>query len=150
MRAIVQRVSEASVTIDGKVSGQIGKGFMVLLGIGDDDTAEDATWLCNKIASLRIFSDDEGKMNLDIKTVGGSILLVSQFTLQAKYKKGTRPSFIHAARPEQAIPLYEKCSAIFQEVLGKTTETGEFGAMMDVALVNDGPVTIFLDTKNKE
>lgn len=150
MRAVIQRVSKASVTIEKRVSGSIGPGYLVLLGIETQDTEEDAKWLCEKIAALRIFNDDEGKMNLDIKAVNGQILLVSQFTLHAKYKKGTRPSFIHAARPEQAIPLYEKCKVLFEELLGKPTESGEFGAMMEVELVNDGPVTILIDTKNKE
>lgn len=150
MRAVVQRVSEASVTINGDISGEIKQGYLVLLGIEKEDNEDDALWLCNKIVALRIFSDEEDKMNLDIQAVRGSVLLVSQFTLHAKYKKGTRPSFIHAARPEQAIPLYEKCALIFEELLGKPTETGEFGAMMEVSLVNDGPVTILLDTKNKE
>ena len=150
MRVVVQRVSEASVKIDGKISGQIGLGFLILLGIEDADTNEDVEWLCKKICSLRIFSDREGKMNLDIKDVDGNILVVSQFTLHAKYKKGNRPSFIHAAKPEKAIPLYEKFKKQMSLELNKNIESGEFGAMMDVSLVNSGPVTIIMDTKDKK
>jgi D-tyrosyl-tRNA(Tyr) deacylase len=150
MRAVVQRVAKASVTADGKPAGSIDHGFMILLGVGDEDEQEDAEWLAGKIGSLRIFSDDEGKMNLDIKDVGGAALVVSQFTLHAKYKKGTRPSFIHAAHPDTAIPLYEHFCKALQIKVGKPVQTGEFGAHMEVELVNDGPVTIVLDTKNKE
>lgn len=150
MRVVIQRVSEASVTIDGTVKSAIGKGFMVLLGIETIDTREDADWLCQKIAALRVFSDEAGLMNLDIKQVAGDLLVVSQFTLHASYKKGNRPSFIRAARPEQAIPLYEYFVAQLSTTIGKPVATGSFGADMKVSLVNDGPVTITMDTQNKE
>lgn len=150
MRVVVQRVSEASVKIEGKVKGEIKNGFLLLVGIEESDTEEDAKWLAKKITSLRIFSDDEGKMNLDIHQVEGEILVISQFTLHAKYKKGTRPSFIYAAKPKQAIPLYELIKKELSNHLGKPVASGEFGAMMAVGLINDGPVTILLDTKNKE
>lgn len=149
MKAVIQRVSEASVKIDHKIKGQIGKGYMILLGIGQEDNEEDIEWLSNKIFNLRIFSDDEGLMNWSISDVSGDILLVSQFTLHAKTKKGNRPSYIHAAKPDVAIPLYEKFIQKMESVMGKPIQTGEFGAMMDVALVNEGPVTIIIDTKNK-
>lgn len=148
MRAVIQRVSQASVTIDKQVVGKIDKGFMILLGIHEEDTQEDADYLIRKIPLLRIFEDAEGKMNQTIQDVNGSILSVSQFTLYADTKKGNRPSFIKAARPETAIPLYE----YFNEGLrqqGLIVETGEFGGDMDVALVNDGPVTIIFDTRDK-
>ncbi len=150
MRAVIQRVSTASVTIGGKTKSAIGIGFMVLLGIEAADTKDDAEWLCKKIAQLRVFSDEAGLMNKDIQEIGGEVLVVSQFTLHASYKKGNRPSFIRAARPEQAIPLYEYFTAQMTELLGKPTLTGTFGADMKVALVNDGPVTIVMDTANKE
>ena len=150
MRAVIQRVSSASVTIGGNVKDSIGIGFMVLLGIETDDTAEDAEWLCSKIAGLRVFGDEDGLMNKDILQVAGDVLLISQFTLHAQYKKGNRPSFIKAARPEQAIPLYELCIKELGQRLDKTIATGTFGADMKVALVNDGPVTIIMDTKNRE
>lgn len=150
MRAVIQRVSQASVTINGEVKSAISYGFMVLLGIETADTEEDAGWLCRKIISLRIFGDDVGLMNRDIKDIDGDILLVSQFTLHASYKKGNRPSFIRAARPEQAVPLYEYCCKELSALLGKPVATGSFGADMKVALVNDGPVTICMDTQNKE
>ena len=150
MRAVVQRVSEASVTIDQQVVGKIDVGYLILLGIADNDTETDAEWLAGKIASLRIFSDEDDKMNLDIQAVKGNALVVSQFTLHAKYKKGTRPSFIHAARPEIAIPLYELFNKNLSKLIGQQVATGEFGAMMKVALINDGPVTIILDTHHKE
>jgi len=150
MRVVVQRVSEASVKIDGNIKGEIKKGFLLLVGIEQNDTKEDVVWLAKKTTSLRVFSDEEGKMNLDIHQVGGDILVISQFTLHAKYKKGTRPSFINAARPDQAIPLYELFKTELSNYLGKPIKSGEFGAMMAVGLVNDGPVTILLDTKNKE
>ncbi len=150
MRAVIQRVSSASVTIDGQVHSSIGTGFMVLLGIETEDSKEDADWLCGKIAQLRVFGDENGLMNKDILETGGNILLVSQFTLHASYKKGNRPSFIKAARPEQAVPLYEYCIKILAEKIGKQVATGVFGADMKVALVNDGPVTIVMDTKNRE
>jgi D-tyrosyl-tRNA(Tyr) deacylase len=150
MRTVIQRVSTASVTIHGDMTSAIGIGFLVLLGIETTDTKEDAEWLSKKIALLRVFADDAGLMNRDIKEVDGEIMVVSQFTLHATYKKGNRPSFIRAARPEQAIPLYEYFVARLTEVLGKPVVTGVFGADMKVALVNDGPVTIIMDTQNKE
>ncbi len=150
MRAVIQRVSSASVTIDGLLHSSVGAGFMVLLGIETEDTTDDADWLCGKIAQLRVFSDENGLMNKDILETGGEILVVSQFTLHASYKKGNRPSFIKAARPEQAIPLYEHFVKTISEKIGKQAATGMFGADMKVALVNDGPVTILMDTKNRE
>lgn len=150
MRIIIQRVSEASVTIDKKVKSSIKKGYLILLGIENEDGVPDIEWLCKKIVQLRIFSDEAGKMNLSIKEVDGDIIVVSQFTLHASTKKGNRPSYIRAARPETAIPLYEKFVQTLEQHLGKKVGTGEFGAMMQVALINDGPVTISIDTKNKE
>ena len=150
MRIVAQRVSRASVTIDGKVKSAIGLGMMVLLGIEEADTGEDVEWLCAKLTKLRIFSDENDAMNLDINQVEGSFLVVSQFTLHAMTKKGNRPSFIRAARPEHAIPLYELFVKRLHEVSGREVLTGEFGATMDVELINDGPVTILMDTKNKE
>ena len=150
MRIVVQRVSAASITIDGKVYSAIGNGFLILLGIENGDTTEDAEWLCGKVAQLRVFADDNGLMNKDIKESGGDILVVSQFTLHASYKKGNRPSFIKAARPDQAIPLYEYFISALSDKSGKPVATGVFGADMQVVLVNDGPVTIIMDTKNKE
>jgi D-aminoacyl-tRNA deacylase len=149
MIAVVQRVSAASVAISGAVKGQIEKGFLVLLGITHTDTPEDLDWLAKKIVGLRVFGDHEGKMNLDLKTVGGNVLLVSQFTLHANTKKGNRPSFIEAARPETAIPLYQKMIEKLSLELEKPIETGEFGADMQVSLCNDGPVTIIIDSKNR-
>jgi D-aminoacyl-tRNA deacylase len=149
MIGVVQRVSEASVTINGAVKGKIGTGIMLLLGIEEADTQEDIEWLSRKIVNLRIFNDDDGVMNRSLVEVGGDILLISQFTLHASTKKGNRPSYIKAARPDVAVPLYEKMIAQLQTDLQKTIETGEFGADMKVALVNDGPVTIIIDTKNK-
>lgn len=149
MIAVIQRVSEASVTIDGQIKGQIQQGFLVLLGITHTDTQEDIEWLSKKIVSMRIFSDEDGRMNLDLSTIDGNLLLISQFTLHASTKKGNRPSFIEAARPEIAIPLYEKMIAQLEQDLGKNIQTGTFGADMKVSLVNDGPVTIILDSKNK-
>lgn len=150
MIAVIQRVSEASVTIDNHVKGSIGAGFMILLGITHTDTQEDVEWLSKKIVGMRIFSDEEGKMNLDLKSVEGNILLISQFTLHASTKKGNRPSFIEAAKPDIAIPLYESMIAQLEKELGKSIQTGEFGADMKVALINDGPVTIVIDSKNKQ
>jgi D-aminoacyl-tRNA deacylase len=150
MRAVIQRVTRASVTISGVVTASIQTGFLVLLGVEIADTPEDAEWLCGKIAQLRVFNDEQGLMNLDIKSVGGDVLVVSQFTLHASYKKGNRPSFIKAARPGQAIPLYEHFNTCLSVLLGKPVHTGTFGADMKVALLNDGPVTIVMDTKNKE
>ena len=147
MRAVIQRVSTASVTIHGELTAAIGNGYMVLLGIAIEDTRADADWLAGKIAQLRVMADGEGLMNKDIKDAGGDILVVSQFTLHAAYKKGNRPSFIKAARPEQAIPLYAYFNEQLSARLGKPVATGVFGADMKVALVNDGPVTIVMDTK---
>ncbi len=150
MIAVIQRVSEAYVKVEEKVKGQIGRGYLILLGIGQDDSEEDIDWLTSKIINLRIFSDKEGKMNLGLQEANGDILLISQFTLHASTKKGNRPSFIEAAKPEIAIPLYEKTIQILEEKLGKKIQTGEFGADMKVTLTNDGPVTIIIDTKNKK
>ncbi len=149
MRSVIQRVSTASVTIDGELTAQIGPGMLVLLGIATDDTAADADWLARKIAGLRIFSDAAGLMNLDLAAISGDVLVVSQFTLLADYKKGNRPSYIRAARPEQAIPLYEHFNRQMAGLIGKPVQTGTFGADMKVALVNDGPVTIAMDSRNQ-
>ena len=150
MRALIQRVSSASVTIDGRVNAAIGQGLLVLLGIENEDSQDDIDWLVKKITALRIFSDAEGLMNLSVQDIGGDILVVSQFTLFASTKKGNRPSFIRAARPETAIPLYEKFMSAIETATGKAPGAGIFGADMKVALVNDGPVTIWMDTKEKE
>lgn len=150
MRVLLQRVSNASVTIEGKVKSRIGPGILILLGIEHEDGQEDIDWLVKKLITLRIFEDPDGKMNLSIMDAGGDALVVSQFTLHARVKKGTRPSFDKAARPDVAIPLYEKFVADLGAALGKDVPTGEFGAMMDVGLVNDGPVTIWIDSKNRE
>ena len=150
MRAIIQRVQHASVTIDGKLKSRIQKGFLVLLGIEDADTEEDKEWLARKIISLRVFDDEQGVMNRNIQDAGGEILVVSQFTLMASYKKGNRPSWIRAARHEHAIPLYEAFTERLSQDLPGRVQTGEFGADMQVELLNDGPVTICMDTKNKE
>lgn len=150
MRIVAQRVSRASVTIDGQVKSAIGLGMMVLLGVEEADNEEDVEWLCGKLSKLRIFDDGNDAMNLDINQVGGSFLVVSQFTLHALTKKGNRPSFIRAARPEQATPLYELFVKRLHEVSGRDVLTGEFGAMMEVELINDGPVTILMDSKRKE
>jgi D-aminoacyl-tRNA deacylase len=149
MIAVVQRVSSASVTVDGHVKGEIQKGFMVLLGITHSDTQEDIEWLGRKITGLRVFNDQEGKMNLDLNAVNGDILLISQFTLHASTKKGNRPSFIEAAKPDIAIPLYEKMIQFLEKETNKSIQCGEFGADMKVALLNDGPVTIIIDSKNR-
>lgn len=149
MRLLIQRVSEAKVEVDGKVIGAIKKGLLILAGIESEDTAEDIDWLVRKVTSLRIFSDDEGKMNLSIKDIVGEILVVSQFTLHASTKKGNRPSFIKAARPETAVPLLDQFVTQLKTEISKV-ETGEFGADMKVSLCNDGPVTIWIDSKNKE
>lgn len=146
MRAVVQRVKHARVTIEETISGQIEQGFMILLGVHEEDTVDDASYLAKKIAQLRVFEDDAGKMNLSIQDISGAILSISQFTLYAQTKKGNRPSFIKAARPEIAKPLYEQFNALLVEQ-GITVETGEFGADMAVELLNDGPVTIVYDTK---
>lgn len=149
MIGVIQRVSEASVKIGNNVTGQIGTGLLVLVGIEDADGNEDIDWLANKIVNLRIFNDAAGVMNVNVREAGGAILVVSQFTLHASIKKGNRPSYIRAARPEVAIPLYEKFIQALASALGKPVETGEFGADMKVSLINDGPVTIVADTKNK-
>ncbi|MDP7293606.1 MAG: D-aminoacyl-tRNA deacylase [Verrucomicrobiota bacterium] len=150
MRAVIQRASEASVTIGDQVRGRIGLGLVVLLGIEDDDTARDIEWLCGKIARLRIFNDDNGLMNRSLAEVGGGVLVISQFTLHASTKKGNRPSFTRAARPEIAVPLYGQFIATLESELGQAVQAGEFGADMKVALINDGPVTLTIDTKNRE
>ena len=150
MRAVIQRVSEASVEINNKLVAEINKGFLILLGIEMDDTLEDVIWLSNKISQLRIFSDEDGKMNNSIIEVDGNAIVVSQFTLHAKTKRGNRPSYIKAAKAQQAIPLYEEFIENLSNTLGKKIQSGEFGADMKVILLNDGPVTIIIDTKNKE
>lgn len=150
MRAVIQRVSQASVTIHTIIRSSIGNGLLVLVGIEDADTPEDIAWLSNKIVNLRIFNDEQGVMNVSVKENGGDIILVSQFTLHAATKKGNRPSYIRASKPDIAIPLYEKMVAQLEKDLSKPIGTGEFGADMKVALLNDGPVTIVIDTKNKE
>ena len=150
MRIVIQRVSHASVTINQQVKSSIGMGFLILLGIGKDDTEEDINWLIKKIIGLRIFDDEMGVMNRSIMDVNGEILVVSQFTLMASYKKGNRPSWIHAAPHELSIPLYNRFCDALSEAMGKPVGTGEFGADMKVELLNDGPVTICMDTKNKE
>lgn len=150
MRVVIQRVSHASVTIEGQKKSQIGAGFLILLGIEQTDTQEDIAWLVRKIIGLRVFDDENGVMNKDILETGGDIIVVSQFTLMASYKKGNRPSWIRAAGHEVAIPLYNSFVKQLSEALGKPVGTGEFGADMKVELLNDGPVTICMDTKNKE
>lgn len=150
MRAIIQRVSNASITIDAKQKSAIGKGLLVLLGIEDADTTEDIEWLSSKIVQLRIFNDGQGVMNVSLKDSNGELLLVSQFTLHASTKKGNRPSYIKASKPGIAIPVYERMIVQLEKDLGKKIATGEFGADMKVELLNDGPVTIFIDTKNRE
>ena len=150
MRAVIQRVREASVTIDGKLFSAIGPGLMILLGVGHEDGAEDIDYLVKKIAALRIFDDEAGVMNRSVMDIGGEALVVSQFTLMASTKKGNRPSYIHAAGHETAIPLYESFCRALSDAMGRSVATGVFGADMKVALINDGPVTICIDTKNKE
>jgi D-tyrosyl-tRNA(Tyr) deacylase len=150
MRAVIQRVSKASVTVKEKITGEIKNGLVVLLGIEDADNDEDAEWLSSKIVNLRIFDDANGVMNISIKDIDGDILLVSQFTLHASTKKGNRPSYIRASKPDFAIPMYEKMITRLEQDLGKKIQTGIFGAMMKVELINDGPVTIIIDTKLKE
>jgi len=150
MRAVIQRVSKASVTINNKIYSRVDTGLLVLLGIEDADTAEDIEWLSGKIVNLRIFNDDNGVMNISVKEANGEILVVSQFTLHASTKKGNRPSYIKASKPEFAIPMYEKFIQQLTSDLGKIIYTGIFGADMKVELLNDGPVTIMIDTKNKE
>ena len=150
MRVVIQRVLEASVVVDEKVVGAINNGLLVLLGIEDTDTEEDIKWLSNKIVGLRLFDDAEGVMNLSVKDIGGDILLISQFTLMASTKKGNRPSYIKASKPPIAVPLYEQMIATLANDLGKAVQTGIFGADMKVSLINIGPVTITIDSKNKE
>lgn len=150
MRAVIQRVKQASVTIDGTVKSSIHQGLLILIGIEESDSNEDIEWLCKKITSLRIFDDENGVMNKSVMDIQGEILVVSQFTLMASYKKGNRPSYIRAARPEISIPLYETFCKKISTLIGKEIGTGEFGADMKVELLNDGPVTICMDTKNKE
>ena len=150
MKAVIQRVSSASVTIDSKIVAEIQKGLLVLVGIEDADNQEDSNWLCQKIANLRIFGDENDVMNLSVKDIDGDIIVVSQFTLQASTKKGNRPSYIKAAKPEVAIPLYANFVQQLESELGKKVQTGIFGADMKVSLLNDGPVTIIIDSKNKE
>ena len=150
MRAVVQRVTHATVNIDQKPYSQIGEGLLVLLGIAFEDTVADMEWLVKKIASLRVFDDDNGVMNLSVKDIGGEVMVVSQFTLMASYKKGNRPSYIKAASPEVSIPLYEQFCRTMSDEMGKKVATGVFGAHMDIDFVNSGPVTICMDTKNKE
>jgi D-tyrosyl-tRNA(Tyr) deacylase len=150
MRLVLQRVSSASVTVDDAITCQIGLGLLILAGIEHDDTADDLAWLVSKVTQMRIFANAEGKMNLSVKDSGGDLLVVSQFTLHASTKKGNRPSFIRAARPETAIPLYEQFLALLEAEMGKPVARGIFGADMQVALVNDGPVTICIDSRAKE
>ena len=150
MKVVIQRVSKANVKVDGEISGEIGKGLLVLLGIEDADNNEDIQWLSNKIVNLRIFNDENGVMNRSVIEVGGNILLVSQFTLHASTKKGNRPSYIKASKPDFAIPMYEKMIKQLEADLSKKIQTGVFGADMKIELLNDGPVTIVIDTKNKE
>ena len=150
MKAVIQRVSHASVTIEGKVKSSIEQGYLLLLGIGNEDTEEDINWLVHKIVNLRIFDDEQGVMNRNILDINGNIIVVSQFTLMASYKKGNRPSWIRAAGHETAIPLYESFVSALSATMGRPVGTGEFGADMKVELLNDGPVTICMDTKNKE
>lgn len=150
MRTVIQRVSQASVTIDGNMKSEIGKGLLVLLGICDDDNEEDIDWFVRKIVQLRVFDDENGVMNRSVTDIQGEIMVVSQFTLYASYKKGNRPSWLRASKPEVATPLYLLFCKKMSEALGKSVATGSFGADMKVSLINDGPVTICMDTKNKE
>jgi D-tyrosyl-tRNA(Tyr) deacylase len=150
MRAVIQRVNSATCSIEGKISGQIGKGFMILLGIEDNDTDEDLNWLAQKISNMRIFSDENGMMNKALVDVQGNILLISQFTLFASTKKGNRPGFTRSAKPDLAVPLYEKMISELGQLTGTKIQTGVFGADMQISLVNDGPVTIIMDTKSRE
>ena len=150
MRVVIQKVTEASVSIENQTVASIDKGLLVLVGIEDGDTNEDIAWLSSKIVNLRVFDDDNGVMNLSVKEMDGEVLIVSQFTLHASTKKGNRPSYIKAARPEVAIPIYEAFIKQVESLLGKRVPTGQFGVMMQVSLCNDGPVTILIDTKNKE
>ncbi len=149
MKAVIQRVANASVTIDGNLKSSIGQGLLVLLGVGEDDGQEDIAWLVRKISAMRIFDDTDGVMNLSVMDIGGEVLVVSQFTLMADCRRGNRPSYIKAARHEISIPLYEEFCRCMSDVIGKPVGTGEFGAYMKVDLLNDGPVTIILDSKNR-
>lgn len=150
MRAVIQRVTSCSLNINAEEYSRIGYGILLLLGIEEGDTADDSEWLCSKITGLRIFDDENGAMNLDVRDIQGEIMVVSQFTLLASIRKGNRPSFSKAARPEIALPLYDGFIQIMENVLGQQVATGQFGAMMEIKLVNDGPVTLIIDTKNKE
>lgn len=150
MRVVIQRVTQASVTIDGEVKARIGPGLLILLGVEDADTDADIEWLCGKIAKLRIFNDAEGLMNRSVQDIGGELLVVSQFTLHASTKKGNRPSYIRASKPDFAVPMYEAFVGKLREVTALPVQTGSFGAMMAVGLVNDGPVTIIIDSKTRE
>ena len=150
MRAVIQRVTQASCTVDDNITGQIGLGFLVLIGIEDADTDEDLQWLAQKITNLRVFGDENSQMNKALADVGGEILLISQFTLFAQTKKGNRPSFIRAAKPDKAIPMYDKMIAVLESLTNKKIATGIFGADMKISLLNDGPVTIIMDTKDKD
>ena len=150
MRIVIQRVKEASVKIDGEIVSSVQKGMLILAGIEDSDTQEDIDWLANKIVQLRIFDDENGIMNLPVSEINSEVLVVSQFTLYASTKKGNRPSYIRASKPDFAIPMYERFIVTIENALGKKVGTGKFGAMMDVSLVNDGPVTIIIDSKNKD
>lgn len=150
MRIVIQRVNQASVAVDGQITGQIAKGLLVLLGIEDADTQEDIDWLCGKVVNLRIFDDEAGVMNRSLLETDGNILLVSQFTLHASTKKGNRPSYIRASKPVTAIPMYESFKSTLEQGLGRKVETGIFGAEMQVSLINDGPVTIIIDSKVRE
>jgi D-aminoacyl-tRNA deacylase len=150
MRVVIQRVKEASVTIEGKMKSSIGKGLLILVGIENEDNSGDIEWIAKKVCQLRVFDDNDGVMNLSVLDVKGDILAVSQFTLQAKTKKGNRPSYIKAAQPEISVPIYEEFIKKLEEILQKPVGTGEFGAQMDVALINEGPVTILIDSKNKD
>ncbi len=150
MRAVIQRVKKASVSVDNRPVAKIESGLLILLGIEDSDSVEDIEWLSKKIVQLRIFNDADGQMNLSVQDINGDIIVVSQFTLHAKTKKGNRPSYIKAANPELAVPLYNKFILAIEELMAKKIGTGEFGAIMDIELINSGPVTIIIDTKNKE
>jgi D-tyrosyl-tRNA(Tyr) deacylase len=150
MRIVVQKVSQASVKVEAGIVSEIGKGLLILVGVEDKDTQEDIDWLTAKITQLRIFDDEKGVMNLSVKDIDGEILIVSQFTLHASTKKGNRPSYIRAAKPDFAIPMYEKFIVAIENAIGRKVETGRFGAMMEISLVNDGPVTIIIDSKQKD
>ena len=150
MRAVIQKVQNAAVNIENHLKSKIDSGLLILLGIEEEDTLEDIEWLCKKIAQLRVFNDENGIMNLSIQDIDGEALIISQFTLHAKIKKGNRPSYIKAAKPNTAIPLYNQFIKTLNQLIPKEVQTGEFGAYMQISLVNDGPVTIYVDTKNKE